>query len=73
MILQIGDNFNNRHMPNHSFVVTNLIPRENKCWVRIIPKNGQHEWTEKDWNLTHTLYGFERGEYNITNQKIKTV
>jgi len=39
-----------------------IHPEENTAEVLLKAKDG-HEWLEKDWNLQHTMWGFENGEY----------
>jgi len=31
---------------------------------------GESEWTEDNWNLEHTIWGFERGDYSIIERKV---
>lgn len=62
--LKIGDQFTNANMPDHHFEIVGILPDLNKCWVEISPPLG-YKWIEKDWNLQHTIWGFERGEYAL--------
>lgn len=54
--------FNSSHLPDHSFEVINVAPGNNKLTVRITSPGGDR-WTEPDWNLHHTQWAFEKGEY----------
>lgn len=38
--------------------------KENEVDVILTPSDG-HAWVEKNWNLEHVKWGFERGEYKL--------
>jgi hypothetical protein len=60
--IKAGMVFRNVHMPTHSFIVLIVTPKVNQLEVRIVSATGP-QWTEKDWNLEHTQWAFEKGEY----------
>lgn len=59
-----GLRFANVHMSGFTFTVLNVDKDKNNLVAQIYPpeSHGVHPWTE-DWNLEHTRWGFERGEY----------
>lgn len=62
--IKAGLKFLNVHMPAHSFEVHSVDPANNMLAVNIRSAN-RLCWTEIDWNLEHTQWAFERGEYFI--------
>lgn len=56
-----GLKFANQHMPGHSFEVSTVNTEENTLNVYITKGDGL-PWPDT-WNLEHTRWGFERGEY----------
>ena len=40
-------------------------PEQNQLDVLLTPKNGS-SWIDDNWNLQHTIWGFENGEYTAT-------
>jgi hypothetical protein len=67
-----GLKFANTHMPGFMFYVLRVDKENNKLFVQLNPpaSHGVHPWTE-DWNLEHTRWGFERGEYWQINEEEK--
>lgn len=62
--IKAGMVFRNIHMPIHSFIVLIVLPQVNQLEVRIVSPTGP-QWTETDWNLEHTQWAFEKGEYYL--------
>lgn len=67
--LENGDTFTNKNMPDHHFEIVGILKDLNICWVEITPPIG-YKWIEKDWNLQHTVWGFERGEYVLNTYPV---
>lgn len=67
LTVKAGLKFKNVHMPNHSFEVHSVDPANNSLAVNIRSAN-RLCWTEIDWNLEHTQWAFERGEYFIEKE-----
>lgn len=67
LTIKAGLKFRNIHMPAHSFEVISVTPKVNQVEVRIYG-NGGVQWTETDWNLEHTQWAFEKGEYFIEKE-----
>lgn len=59
--VKVGDKFKSKHFEMDAEIFK-IIPDENRAEVLLKAKDG-HEWLEKDWNLQHTIWGFENGEY----------
>jgi hypothetical protein len=64
--LKIGMKFGSTNFPMIA-EIANVKETENKLEVFLIATNG-HMWFENDWNLQHTIWGFERGEYFVIQQ-----
>jgi len=56
--------FRNIHMPMYDFAIKSIDRPNNKVSVYIKPWDPKlFPWTEDDWNLQHTEWAFEKGEY----------
>jgi hypothetical protein len=64
LTIKAGVKFRNVHMSAHSFEVISVTPKVNQLEVRIYGTGGV-QWTETDWNLEHTQWAFEKGEYYL--------
>lgn len=62
-----GDTFQNVHMPNHRFEVLSIIPHANKVKISISHIDPDRQSWSEDWNLEHTLWGFDKMEYHSLN------
>lgn len=64
--LKTGIDFNNVHMPGYRFIIQIINHEANTLAVQIINCNAPYnERVETDWNLEHTQWAFEKGEYYL--------
>lgn len=63
--LEPGLKFRNVHMPGHTFFIRDIVRASNSCSVLIVNDTHGTQWTERDWNLEHTQWAFEKGEYYL--------
>jgi hypothetical protein len=57
----VGLKFTSVHFSDDAEIKA-IREKENQCDVMLTTSEG-HSRIEKDWNLQHTKWGFERGEY----------
>jgi hypothetical protein len=57
----VGMKFLNEHQPGQLYTVVNIDTEKNSIDVGI--QFQDRTWTDKGWDLQHTIWGFERGEY----------
>jgi len=69
IILEPGLQFRNVHMPGYTFFIRDFVKADNICSVLIVNDTHGTQWTERDWNLEHTLWAFEKGEYYMEPDK----
>ncbi len=60
--LMVGDEFTNVHMREYVCTICWIFRDENRLVVGL---KGETEFIETDWNLQHTIWAFERGEYQL--------
>ena len=75
MQLEAGMNFTNVYMPKCSFQIIEVSPADNVLQVVIHPENPGHSKWFECWNLEHSIWAFEKGEYLLelpTPQPIPT-
>lgn len=62
--IKVGLKFMNMHMPGQLMEVIRVYPESNLIDVKIGEVSGASiAWVDKGWNMEHTRWGFERGEY----------
>lgn len=62
--IKVGLKFMNMHMAGQLMEVIRVYPESNQIDVKIGEVSGASTaWVDKGWNLEHTRWGFERGEY----------
>lgn len=57
-----GMKFKNKWMPEHTMEV--LTVTEDKNLLLVWVGKGEKDGFGDEWNLQHTIWGFERGEYH---------
>jgi hypothetical protein len=62
-----GDTFKNNYMPDYNFRVERQDKEKNILEVCITGGNDSR-WFE-DWNLAHTIVGFNQGVYHSVTRK----
>jgi len=62
--IQAGLKFISRHMPGVICTVISVWENKNLLAVDMVNAHG-HRYSEDDWNLAHSIAGFERGEYIV--------
>lgn len=66
--IQSGFIFFGTHLPECSIKILQVYP-ENNCLSVEITHPHKIKWIEDDWNLQHTIWGFESGEYYTKDSK----
>lgn len=64
--LEPGTKFRNIHMPGFTFFIRDMVQAANVLSVLIVDDlNNDNQRIERDWNLQHTYWAFEKGEYYL--------
>lgn len=61
--------FTGKWVKNTEMELLSFNPVTNLCKVKLVPNKTnepwRQDWIEDGWNLQHTLWGFEKGEYTL--------
>lgn len=69
-----GLRFKSKWIENGNAIINvlDVDTQNNKLSVRITPQEeGRTSWVDDDWNLQHTIWGFEKGEYTVFVRKVE--
>jgi hypothetical protein len=66
--IKVGLIFLTQYLKSTTIKVLSIDRENNVLMVEIIPDSPLNSSWEEDWNLEHTEWGFERGEYTVKDQ-----
>lgn len=66
--LKIGDKFTSIYYKGITEIIN--VNEKNNTLDVIIRRSEEHSHEENDWNLQHTIWAFERGDYQFVEEKI---